>query len=209
MIIKVCGITKGEQVKALDDMQIELIGFNFYSKSSRFVETNHRNELTIDTKAKKVGVFVNESIPHIKEIAEVLKLDIIQLHGDESPAFCQELAQDYKIIKALGIKDKIDIEKSTSYTGLDYLLFDTKTIDYGGSGEQFDWSLLEDYKGSTPFLLAGGIGSSSVDSIVSIDHPRFAGVDINSRFEIEPGLKDLKLIKNFKNSIIKKESDDL
>ncbi len=195
MIIKVCGLTIKSQIEELDHINsVNWLGFIFYSKSKRFTTSVTGN---IDN-SKKVGVFVNENEKEIRAIARVNKLDILQLHGDESPELCMILKSDYIIIKAFGIHESIDFQHLQSYEGkVDYFLFDTKTIHYGGSGRNFDWSVLEKYTLSIPFLLSGGLNINSVKEIKSFSHKSFAGIDLNSGFENEPGDKNCKKIKTF------------
>ena len=173
-----------------------LMGFIFYSKSSRYVS---ERPPYLPTKCKRVGVFVDENIEQVKHIAEEFALDLIQLHGFESPEFAQRL-RDWKVIKAFNIATKEDLEKTAPYEGLvDYFLFDTKGPSVGGNGEKFDWSILDAYNDDTPFLLSGGIGPDDAERIKSFHHPKCIGIDLNSRFEIEPGIKDIIKLKTFLN----------
>ena len=153
---------------------------------------------------KKVGVFVNATIESMMEKASTYKLDYLQLHGNESPEDCHTLQKrGYSLIKAFPIATKEDFEKTREYEGrVDYFLFDTRCEGYGGSGKRFDWSILTEYKGETPFLLSGGIRPENAEAIRNFRHPRFAGIDLNSGFEIEPGLKDVDKLKNFIQQIL-------
>ena len=133
------------------------------------------------------------------ETAVAYRLDYLQLHGNEPPELCQALReQGFSIIKAFSVSAIADLEKTNDYENCaDFFLFDTKCANYGGSGMQFDWSVLFSYQGKTPFLLSGGIHPGSVEAIKNFEHPRFTGIDLNSGFEIEPGLKDVEKLEEF------------
>ncbi len=206
MKIKVCGLKDQEQINVLDqNNQIDFLGFIFYAKSKRFFD-----QLPIFTKnSKRVGVFVNEEIDKIIDIASFHQLDYIQLHGDEDVVYCRKLMnqimmtnQKLSIIKAFGVDDNFDFKQLTEFEALvDYFLFDTKTDAYGGSGKVFNWEILNHYLGNIPFLLSGGIKIEMSDEIKNIDHKRFIGIDINSGFEINPGNKNVDKIDEFVESI--------
>lgn len=188
-----------DNIKELNKLPIDLMGMIFYDKSSRYINGLTGYDLfEVPQRIKLTGVFVNADINYIAEKIVQYGLDIIQLHGNESPAFCNELNKTMPVIKAFSIADASDFEQAKQYEGVaDYFLFDTKTTQYGGSGQKFDWSILAEYKGNTPFLLSGGISIDDVEAIKEIKHPRFAGIDLNSRFETEPGLKDIELLQQF------------
>ena len=160
---------------------------------------------TVNRQLKRVGVFVNATPEYMIETANLYKLDYLQLHGNESPDTCYALQKrGYAIIKAFSIASADDLTSTTEYEGrTDYFLFDTKCNSYGGSGKQFDWSVLASYKGNTPFLLSGGIAPDSVDAVRNFRHPQLAGIDLNSGFETEPGMKDAEKIKTFIDKIKK------
>lgn len=195
-IIKVCGMTETENIRNVEQQGVDMIGFIFYPKSPRCL-CEKPEYLPID--AKRVGVFVNESKENILMYADRFGLNYIQLHGDESPEYCNSLhSNGLRLIKAFSISLPKDLNNVFAYNGLcDYYLFDTKTPQYGGSGNQFDWSLLHRYNGSTPFLLSGGINPYSAKAIKEFHHPRLAGIDLNSRFETSPGIKDVDRIRTF------------
>lgn len=196
-IIKVCGMTETENIRHIEQLGVDMIGFIFYPKSPRCL-CEMPGYLPI--RAKRVGVFVNESKENILMYTDRFGLNYIQLHGNESPEYCRSLlnAGNLRIIKAFSIAGPNDLPAISAYSSLcDYYLFDTKSPKYGGSGKQFDWNLLHRYNGSTPFLLSGGINSYSANAIKEFHHPRFAGVDINSRFETSPGMKDVERIRMF------------
>jgi len=211
MKIKVCGMKYEDNVEALRLVQPDFMGFNFYKKSKRYVDKANfllDKKLFVKDKAiKKVGIFVNESIEEIIRIAQQFQLDVIQLHGNEQSDFCKKVKKHFSVAKAFGvsISDKqFNFEQTKAYQAhCDYFLFDTKTKQYGGSGKKFNWKILNNYKGNTPFFVAGGISLQDVDDLRLIKHPQFFGVDINSGFEIEPGLKNIEEIKKFKQQLIK------
>lgn len=195
MLIKVCGITQNDQLHELDRLDaIDFIGTIYYEKSKRFVESI----LPATQKAKKVGVFVNENLDKIIEISEKQNISLVQLHGKESPEECAELSNKFTTIKAFGLSDRFDFKLLNAYqNSVDFFLFDTSTSDYGGSGRKFNWKILDGYQLSTPFFLSGGIQLSDALELKAINHPQFYGIDINSGFEIKPGIKNIELIKQF------------
>ncbi len=193
-MIKVCGMRDAENICQVEALGIDMMGFIFYPKSSRYVS---KHPEYLPTKCKRVGVFVDEDIEQVKHIAEEFALDLIQLHGSESPEYAQRL-RDWKVIKAFNIATKEDLEATKPYEGLvDYFLFDTKGKSAGGNGEKFNWNVLSNYKGNTPFLLSGGIGPDDAGRIKVFQHPKCIGIDLNSRFETAPALKDINKLKSF------------
>lgn len=189
-----------ENIRQVAALCINWMGFIFYNKSPRSILNR---DLRIEDKGlgdiKKVGVFVNATIEEMLETAAYHQLDYLQLHGNESPEDCYTLQKrGYALIKAFSVETEQDFTQTSAYEGrVDYFLFDTKCNSYGGSGKQFNWSVLAAYKGETPFLLSGGINPDSVGPIKNFTHPRFIGIDLNSGFETEPGLKDVEKIKSF------------
>lgn len=194
MIIKVCGIREQGNLEDLCDLPIDMIGINFYEPSSRYIGDS---KLKKKDGVKNVGVFVSAPLDTIMEAAEKHELNYAQLHGDESSAVCKEVQKNIPIIKVFRIDEGFDWEVVSDFDFADYFLFDTKTNLFGGSGTKFDWSALDNYNLSIPFLLSGGIGPESVDSIKSLTHEQFVGIDINSKFEISPALKDVELVRKF------------
>lgn len=197
-----------DNIKELGQLPIDYMGMIFYEKSPRFVDRLTDSDLqTLPKEIKHVGVFVNADADYIKTKIKEYSLDIIQLHGNESPEFCKELNSTIPVVRAFSISEVKDLEKTEAYEGTAKLfLFDTKTPQYGGSGQKFDWNILNEYKGNTPFLLSGGISADDVESIKAIRHPLFYGIDLNSKFELEPGLKDIRLLQQFIKSL-KDEQD--
>lgn len=194
MEIKVCGLRDAENIKAVAALEPDYMGFIFYKPSPRFAGDIAVEVLkAIPSNIIKTAVFVNEDIEHINVILSKYKFDAIQLHGNEGPEICAMFKGRVKVIKAFGINDDFDFEDLYTYVDhVDYFLFDTKTNAYGGSGESYDWDLLDNYKFDIPFFLSGGLSLNNLESIKDIDHPQFYGVDLNSRFEIKPGLKNIE-----------------
>lgn len=202
--IKVCGNTETENLKEVCKLQPDYVGFIFYAKSKRYVKFFKTVAKINGCKAKRVGVFVNESLENINQYVEDYALDIIQLHGDETAEFCQKVSKIRPVFKAFLINDKFNFNILNNYkSSCNKFLFDTSSKMYGGSGKKFDWQLLSAYKLNIPFILSGGIGSDDIENIESIQHPMLNGIDLNSGFEIEPGVKNIEklsaFIKNIRN----------
>lgn len=180
------------QVEALDG--VDMIGFIFYPKSPRYVSTLPSY---LPAHAKRVGVFVNADKQEVLTCADRFGLDYIQLHGTESPDYCRSLqALGMHLIKAFHISQASDLDITQAYEGVcSFYVFDTKTSVYGGSGQQFDWNVLNSYTGHTPFLLSGGISPFSARALLEFDHRMLAGYDLNSRFETSVGIKNPELIR--------------
>ncbi|MDR0961026.1 MAG: phosphoribosylanthranilate isomerase [Mediterranea sp.] len=191
MLIKVCGMTRADNIREIDNLGVDLIGFIFYPRSPRYL---CEVPSYLPVRAQRVGVFVNEHKAVMLETARRFGLDYLQLHGDESPHLCRELTDEgFQVIKATTVANAARYSKDA----VRYLLFDTPTPSYGGSGQSFDWKLLQHYTGDVPFLLSGGIGADSVEAIKTFAHARLAGIDLNSRFETEPGIKNIELLRTF------------
>ena len=195
-IIKVCGMTLSENIHEVEALGVDLMGFIFYEKSPR---CSRKVPSYLPQKIGRVGVFVDSTLEEIRAKDQDYGFSHIQLHGKESPELCRQIrALGKKVIKALSIETRKDLAAADCYQDCcDYLLFDTKTPKVGGSGNRFDWSILDGYKGNVRFLLSGGIAPESVDEILSFTHPRLAGYDLNSRFESEPGVKDASRLESF------------
>ncbi len=204
--LKICGMRESSNIAEVSALNPDFIGFIFYKKSPRYAgEIDLCSLKSIPENIQKTGVFVNESIELINEIARKFGLSTIQLHGNESPLFCKEIMNcGYKIIKAIAVKESADVLSALKYDGCcDYILFDTKTELKGGSGRKFERRLIEFYSGSTPFFISGGICTEEIEELLRIDNPLFYGIDINSKFETAPGLKDPVKIKEFKITLNK------
>ncbi|MFS4428982.1 phosphoribosylanthranilate isomerase [Chryseobacterium sp. S90] len=213
--LKVCGLTQLSQIQELMAMNIDFLGFIFYEKSPRYV-LNHLSleEISTINHQGKTGVFVNEKAEVILQIVQKAELNFVQLHGDESDRFITELRQkldpEVKIIKVIRIgnndsetKNKIlqtfsQQSETCNLSPITYYLFDTDGKAFGGTGKQFDWTLLNDLKIPLPYFLSGGISEENIGDIEDLQQQPFA-LDINSKFEIEPGNKDIDRIKKFKN----------
>ncbi len=194
MIVKVCGMRDAENIRAVEALGIDMMGFIFWPKSSRYVS---ERPAYLPTSCQRVGVFVDESIDKVMQYAAAFQLDVIQLHGGESPEYVNRL-KGLKVIKAFNIATADDLKQVKLYEGLaDCFLFDAKGRSVGGNGTQFDWDVLQGYTGKTPFLLSGGIGPDDAGRVTDFEHPRCIGIDLNSRFETAPGLKDVDKLKAF------------
>lgn len=202
--IKVCGMRHTENRREVELLDVEMLGYIFYKPSKRYVGETTEPGL-FESGKPKVGVFVDENAFAILGLAKKYKLDFIQLHGKENPKTCAMLKkQGLKIIKAYSVNDAFKFEKTEAFEKVvDYFLFDTKTKVHGGSGEKFNWDILDKYNGHKPFFLSGGIGPDDVEDIKKIKHPKLTGVDLNSGFEDEPGLKSTEKLKTFIEEIRK------
>ena len=200
MIIKVCGLNNGDNINQLMKLDLDYMGIIFYRKSSRFFSS-----ATLPKSEKKyVAVFVDESLDVIKEIINKYKFEYVQLHGNEDQKFCKEISSLCNIIKAFRIDDRFDLNEIEKYSKYcKYFLFDTFTESYGGSGKKFNWNLLLNYNHKKDFILSGGINLELINSIKKLKNqlPNLIGVDLNSKFEIKPGLKDVNRVKKFIKSI--------
>lgn len=187
-----------QNIRDVEALGIDWIGMIFWPKSKRYVA---EVPSYLPEHLKKVGVFVDSTLDDILQHISDYQLDIIQLHGQESPDFAKAL-KPHTIIKAFNIEKADDLLQTEKYKGIaDYFLFDTKGKMVGGNGQKFDWSVLTAYQGKTPFLLSGGIGPEDAESVRSFHHPRCIGIDLNSRFESEPGFKDINQLKTFINKL--------
>jgi phosphoribosylanthranilate isomerase len=206
MKIKVCGITNIDEALALSKAGVNYVGFIFYPASKRYA----LHTLSLDQIKSvqlpgvlKVGVFVNEPLEKVIATATEAGLDMLQLHGDETPNYCKEMANHYPVIKAFRISETDDVAyKISEYLeDIDYLLFDTASSVYGGSGISFDWKKLANATGQKPYFLSGGIGPDDVSKITSFVESDAAGnctaVDVNSKFETAPGQKNIQLLQSF------------
>ncbi|MEO6731161.1 MAG: phosphoribosylanthranilate isomerase [Ferruginibacter sp.] len=208
MNIKVCGITQLKQLQQLDGLNIDFAGLIFYKESPRYVVGKiSKEELqSTDFDVKKVGVFVDAPYEEIIQMVEDYDLDVVQLHGKETPALCEQLSDDVEVIKAFSVGNEngsID-EMVADYDDVcDYYLFDTasKVGLAGGTGEKFDWKLISKSKIEKPFFLGGGISVEDVAKIKAFKHPDYFGIDINSRFEKSPGVKDMALLLKLKQGL--------
>ena len=199
--LKVCGMKEAGNITELVALHPDFIGFIFHELSPRYCD--RPPETMIPEYIRKVGVFVNKSQEYILLIKEEYQLDMIQLHGTESPDFCREIQQSVApVIKAFNLHDDFNFDTLKPYEeACAFFLFDASGPLAGGNGIIFNWQILEQYRGTTPFLLSGGIDENMAEAIKRINHPAFYGIDINSRFETLPGIKDVNKIKRFKNEL--------
>lgn len=214
MIIKVCGMRDGENIRQVAELGVDWIGMIFWPKSPRNVTMIPTHAGIIpdrgtdigNFKAKRVGVFVDEMAQNIITRVVNFQLDLIQLHGHETPTLIRNLRRTLdpdirpgvKFIKAISVESCDDIATYRDYEDcVDCFLFDTKCQTVGGSGEQFYWNVLEAYDGDVPFLLSGGIGPDDAERVRNFHHPKYIGIDLNSRFETEPAIKDITKLKQF------------
>ena len=194
MIIKVCGLRDSRNISQVARLGVHWIGMIFWPRSKRYVSVP---PASLPEGVKRVGVFVDATLEEVRRHINDYRLDLVQLHGQESPDYVRAL-KPFPVIKAFNIASPDDLLQTEAYEGLaDYFLFDTKGKAVGGNGEKFDWSVLARYQGNTPFLLSGGIGPDDAESVKTFRHPKCIGIDLNSRFEIEPALKDITRIKQF------------
>ncbi|MBR4188052.1 MAG: phosphoribosylanthranilate isomerase [Bacteroidaceae bacterium] len=209
--IKVCGMRDAENIRDVERLGIDMMGFICWPKSPRYV----REVPAYLPDCPRVGVFVNPSLDYVLERTKAFGFNFIQLHGTESPEFCKAVREKTgcKVIKAISIQtpsnsplkgeDK-SLGKENSLPlregwggSVAFLLFDTKCTTIGGSGQKFNWDILSSYRGELPFLLSGGIGPEDAEQLRQFHHEKCLGFDINSRFEVEPGIKDIEKIKQF------------
>jgi phosphoribosylanthranilate isomerase len=203
MKIKVCGLRDPENIKAVAALNPDYMGFIFYNKSPRLVDELPVEVLeTIPATTNKTAVFVNESAETINKLIDKYNFDFIQLHGDESPAFCNSFRDKAIVIKAFGVNNDFDFKLLDKYKNkADLFLFYTKTENHGGSCITFDWNILDKYELEIPFFLSGGISPDNIEEVKYINHPKFYGVDLNSKFEVSPGLKSIEKLEKAFNTI--------
>ena len=202
MIIKVCGMREPENIRAVEALGIDLMGFIFWPPSSRYVG---EKPSYLPRNCRRVGVFVDATLPDILAAVEDFRLDGVQLHGHETPeaiAALKARIPGVRIVKSLAVAGPEDLEQAEAYADVcDAFLFDTKGKLPGGNGRQFDWSVLQRYQGRLPFLLSGGIGPDDAQRIRAFDVPGCLGIDLNSRFETAPGVKDVDALRTFIETI--------
>lgn len=193
---------ESQNIAALSELQPDYMGFIFWAPSSRYV-----SELTpeLNPSIKKTGVFVDASVDYIQSSIQNHQLHAIQLHGEETPNYCQLIQRfGVEVIKAFSVKDTFDFNSLAAYeNSCDFFLFDTKGALPGGNGYIFDWSILKNYPSQKPFFLSGGIGlenTQEIKELLNTDLPLYA-IDVNSKFEIAPAIKNIEQLKQFKNEL--------
>lgn len=207
MKLKVCGLNNRENILEVLACKPDYIGFIFYDKSPRFVG-NLDAGFVRSLEVNKVGVFVNENERRIMEAVDQYGLNYVQLHGDESPEFCTLINEKVPVIKAFHVNDVFDFASAKKYMeACMYFLFDSKSENYGGSGRTFNHAKLEEYKLPKPAFLSGGLNLNITEDILYLEsiHPNIVAIDVNSRFEISPGIKDAKKIKMLTDKMKKNE----
>jgi phosphoribosylanthranilate isomerase len=205
MRVKVCGMTSAQQVHQLEEMGVEFAGFIFYPKSPRYVfKSMPANEIKrIKGKINKVGVFVNADADEVLRMVDQCGLYLVQLHGDENPRVCERIANYVSVIKAFRISedDHIEWKIRDYYDAVDMYMFDTEGAGYGGTGKKFNWELLKEQNIRKPFFLSGGITPEDAENLKTFQQEAVAkdlfAIDINSKFEIMPGVKDMEKVKGF------------
>lgn len=203
--LKICGMKDPENILAITALKPDYLGFIFYTGSQRFVDGLTPSFVkNIPAGIKRTGVFVNEDLNKVARLALLYGFNAIQLHGSESAAYCLELKkilakEDIAIVKAFGVDEVFNFEDLTDYQeAADYFLFDTQTSNHGGSGKLFNWKLLKSYTMNKPYFLSGGIGPESITELHKINDTRLYAIDVNSKFELAPGIKDIHKLKDFK-----------
>jgi phosphoribosylanthranilate isomerase len=199
MKIKVCGILSPENLEQVCALKPDWVGYIFYGGSKRFVGTRPDPALfqIPGPDIRKVGVFVNESLDFVQRAFASKQLQLVQLHGDESPEYCSKLSrQGIPVVKALAVETK-SARLEEYREQVQFFLFDTPGQGYGGTGQKFDWDLLKKVPGNIPFLLGGGIGPGDAETVLALDHVGLQGIDLNSQFEHSPGIKDVERLKEF------------
>lgn len=201
MKIKVCGITRKEDLQLLVNYQVNYAGFIFYEKSPRFAGHKIDARTVRETEGiKKVGVFVNAQFNQLQHIIADYGLDMVQLHGDETPEYCAAVRKIVPVIKAFRVGENVNWSALLSdYLEVtDYFMFDTEAGKaYGGTGKRFNWELLQTYPYTHPFYLSGGIGLEETPELLQLQMPALFAVDVNSRFEIQPGVKNMDKVRLF------------
>lgn len=199
MKVKVCGMREPNNIQSVAALSPDYMGFIFHPASPRYVADP---SATITAKAhpsiQKVGVFVDVDLEEVLGKVAVYGLDMVQLHGSESPGFCAAVSGFVPVAKAFRVDADFDFGMTTGYeAACDLFVFDARGAAPGGNGIQYDWNLLQAYTGSTPFLLSGGIGPKDAAAVAQFSHQRFAGIDLNSGFEKAPANKDAALLEAF------------
>lgn len=204
MRVKVCGITQEEQLVKLPETGATFAGLIFYPKSPRYVLRHMTtNQIKKESNVNKVGVFVNASVEEVLHMVDECRLHMVQLHGDETPRYCEKIADYISVVKAFRISDSDHIGwRIKDYMEVcDMFMFDTEGAGYGGTGKKFDWQKLHDVAVGKPYFLSGGIEPSDGEKLKEFstrpEAKALFAIDINSKFELLPGVKDMELIKKF------------
>lgn len=208
--VKVCGMTQMSQIQELAETGVQFMGMIYYPKSPRYVYNFLKPEnIKAINNINKVGVFVNATADEVIKTIDECRLHMVQLHGDETPKFCEKIADYISVVKAFRISEGDNVRwRIKDYTDVcDMFLFDTDGVGYGGTGKKFSWNILSDVQIKKPYFLSGGIEPSDIDTINDFMQTESAkslfAVDINSKFETSPGIKDMTLVKEFYNNVQK------
>ncbi len=208
MKLKVCGLRDPQNIEQISRLAIDYIGFIFYKASPRYIGDRISFDFvrSIPKHIQKAGVFVNEGSYSIFSAIARYDLDVVQLHGNESEALCRELKPYAKVVKAFGMHEAFDFKALERYVPyVDYFLFDTQISQHGGSGRTFDHTILQQYHYDTPFFLSGGIDGEALDKIGKLSSKPLFALDLNSKFETQPGIKDPVKLEVFINQLIKND----
>ena len=197
MELKVCGLKFKENIREVMEVRPDYIGLIFYEKSPRFIDGLEQDFVRTLAGVKKVGVFVNSDSEFVFSTVEKYGLDMVQLHGDETLDQAKELhSRNIEIIKVFSVKDKLPPDWKAYKPFSKYFLFDTSTANFGGSGQHFDWDILHEV--THPFFLSGGIRAEDIENIKKLQWSNLIGIDVNSKVELTPGMKDIKKVKKLK-----------
>lgn len=204
--LKVCGMQDVENIRDVAALHPEYMGFIFYKESPRYIGDGMGISSTIELSIKRVGVFVHEDPDVVVELVKRHTLHYVQLHGDETPAYCEQLfRQGIQIIKAFRVDDAFDFNAVLTFKSfVKFFLFDTKGETYGGTGKRFNWNKLNEYDQEIPFFLSGGIREEHLEELAGLNKLNMHAIDINSGVEVRPGLKNvdrIRLIKNYLNTV--------
>ena len=206
MKLKVCGMREKRNIRELIAVSPDYVGFIFYDKSPRYAGDSPV-AMTEGLSAVRVGVFVNPTEAYVVEMARAFHLDLIQLHGDEPIELIKKLKlKGLRIMKVFRVMDRLPLDEMRHYEPfVEFFLFDTRTPAYGGSGKKFEWSILEAYNMGKPFFLSGGIGLEDISAIQQLKNDKLFAIDVNSRFETAPGVKDIEKLKELRSRMISAE----
>lgn len=196
--IKICGLKHPENILDVLALQPDYVGFIFHPSSKRYIGQLDAEWLAGLQGAKKTGVFVNSPLDVVQAAVNDYGFQAVQLHGDESPDYCAAIRENHPVetIKAFGVGDTFDWSLLKTYEhAVDYYLFDTQSTQYGGTGRVFDWKLLTSYPSTKPYFLSGGLSHENIRGALLLNDSRLYAVDLNSKFEIKPGIKDIELLK--------------
>ncbi len=201
---KVCGMRDMENIKQVMSLKPNYMGFIFYKGSPRYVGENWSGvPVGFPPEIEKVGVFVNESEEKVIDLADKYQLQWLQLHGDESPEYCRKLQEKgFNLIKVVHLENTQDLDMIAEFAPyIEYYLFDTKSPQYGGTGKTFNWESLSHYKLKKPFILSGGVSLENISGLEVLEGLPLVGIDVNSRFETEPAIKNIDMLESLKKKI--------